>query len=142
MTITAEDVYALAPYARTLGVTFDSLDASELRTGLAFVPALSTTGGSLHGGALLGLADVSAAVCAVLNAPPGTLPATADSTARFMRPVHGDATAVSRPLQVTRSRVIVEVEISDASGRLCAKVTQSVSLVAPRRTEDVERQFV
>ncbi|AWB93116.1 PaaI family thioesterase [Aeromicrobium chenweiae] len=132
MTITSDDVYALAPYARTLGVTFESMSASELRTALAFTPALSTTGGSLHGGALLGLADVSAAVCAVLNAPPGTLPATADSTARFLRPAHGDVSAVSRPVQVTRSRVIVEVEIVDAAGDLCAKVTQSVSLLAPR----------
>lgn len=132
MTITAEDVYALAPYAKTLGVTFDTVDSAELRTQLAFTHALSTTGGSLHGGALLGLADVSAAVCAVLNAPPGTLPATADSTARFLRPVHGEAIAVSRPLQVTRSRVIVEVEIFDASEELCVKVTQSVSLLTPR----------
>lgn len=130
--ITAEDVYALAPYARTLGVTFERMDAAELRTALAFTPELSTTGGSLHGGALLGLADVSAAVCAVLNAPPGTLPATADSTARFLRPVHGDASAIARPVQVTRSRVVVEVEVMDAAGELCVKVSQSVALRVPR----------
>ncbi|QGG40601.1 PaaI family thioesterase [Aeromicrobium yanjiei] len=132
MTITPEDVYALAPYARTLGVTFEDMDAAELRTRLAFTDALSTTGGSLHGGALLGLADVSAAVCAALNAPPGTRPATADSTARFLRPAHGDVSAVSRPVQVTRSRAIVEIEIIDATGDLCAKVTQSVSLITSR----------
>lgn len=132
MTITPEDVYALAPYAKTLGVTFEDMSAAELRTRLPFTHPLSTTGGSLHGGALLGLADVSAAVCAVLNAAPGTLPATADSTARFLRPVHGDATAVSRPVQVTGSRVIVEVQVLDPAGELCVMVTQAVALRAPR----------
>jgi 1,4-dihydroxy-2-naphthoyl-CoA hydrolase len=132
MSITAEDVYALAPYAETLGVTFETMTPAELRTGLSFTQALSTTGGSLHGGALLGLADVSAAVCAVLNGPPGALPATADSTARFLRPVHGDATAVARPVHVTRSRVVVEVQVFDAAGDLCVTVSQAVALLGPR----------
>ncbi|RYJ06754.1 MAG: PaaI family thioesterase [Actinomycetales bacterium] len=131
MTITADDVYALAPYAKTLGVTFDRMDADELATGLAFTHALSTTGGSLHGGALLGLADVSAAVCAVLNAGPGALPATSDSTTRFLRPVRGDASAVSRPIHVTGSRVVVEVAIFDSEQKLCVTVSQSVTLLRP-----------
>jgi acyl-coenzyme A thioesterase PaaI-like protein len=54
------DVYALAPYAKTLGVVFDDMTAAGVRATLAHDPSLSTVGGGLLGGALTGLADVSA----------------------------------------------------------------------------------
>lgn len=52
----ADDVYALAPYARTLGVEFGELRAeTPVSAHLAYRPELSTTNGGLHGGALMGL---------------------------------------------------------------------------------------
>jgi 1,4-dihydroxy-2-naphthoyl-CoA hydrolase len=131
MTITAEDVYALAPFAKTLGVTFEELAPGPLTTRLPFAPELSTTHGGLHGGALMGLADVSAAVCAVLNGPPGAIPATLSSSTFFLVPVRGDALAVASPLHVGKASVTVEVDITDDSGRPCVRVTQTVA-VRPR----------
>ncbi|MEU2358704.1 PaaI family thioesterase [Streptomyces misionensis] len=131
MTITAEDVYALAPFAKTLGVTFGELASGPLTARLPFTPGLSTTHGGLHGGALMGFADVTAAVCAVLNGPPGGIPATVTSSTFFLAPVRGDALAVASPLHVGKSSVTVEVDVKDDSGRLCVRVVQTVA-VRPR----------
>jgi uncharacterized protein (TIGR00369 family) len=132
ITITADDVYALAPYASTLGVEFGELRAeTPVNARLAYRPELSTTNGGLHGGALMGLADISAAVCAVLHAPPGALPATMESSTHFMNPVRGDASATATVLHVGRSAITVTVDVTDDKGRLCVRVTQLVSVRVP-----------
>jgi len=112
MSITAEDVYALAPYARTLGVRFTDLSGPEVLAELTFHPSLSTVGGGLHGGALMGLADVAAAV----NAVPGAAPATTTSATQFLRPVRSDVLARAVVLHTGRSRVVVQVDVTDTEG--------------------------
>ncbi|MGC9539598.1 PaaI family thioesterase [Streptomyces sp. UG1] len=129
--LAAEDVYAFAPYAKTLGVVFDEMAPAGVRATLAHDLSLSTVGGGLHGGALMGLADVSGAVCAALNSPPGTAPATVESTTHFLRPAHTDVVATARPLRVGRNTV-VEVDVHDTQGELCARVTQVVTAVKPK----------
>ncbi|MFJ3304232.1 PaaI family thioesterase [Streptomyces sp. NPDC086549] len=133
MTVTSEDVYALAPYAETLGVRFQRLAADGVEAELDCVHALSTVGGGLHGGALMGLADVSAAVCAALNGPENAVPATMQSSTNFLRPLHGRiASAVAQPLHAGRTTVTVEVNISDDEGRLCVRVVQTIAVRAAR----------
>ncbi|MEV6324617.1 PaaI family thioesterase [Nocardia sp. NPDC051787] len=131
MTITTEDVYRLAPFVRTLGVEFTELTAAAVTARLTHTVELSTTGGGLHGGALMGLADAVAAVCAVLNSAPGALPATADSTTHFLRPVRGAAHAVAEPMRISRNAVVVGVQITDESGELCVHVIQTVQTRVP-----------
>ncbi|MFF7794636.1 hotdog fold thioesterase [Streptomyces sp. NPDC007991] len=131
LTLDAEEVYALAPYAKTLGVVFDEISAVSVRATLAHDHSLSTVGGGLHGGALMGLADVCAAVCAALNGPTGAAPATVESSTYFLRPAHTDVVATAVPLRVGRNTV-VEVDVHDAGGELCARVTQVVTTVRPR----------
>ncbi|MFC8362971.1 PaaI family thioesterase [Streptomyces griseorubiginosus] len=129
--LAADDVYALAPYAKTLGVVFDELTAAGVRATLAHDVSLSTVGGGLHGGALMGLADVCGAVCAALNGPAGAAPATVESTTHFLRPARTDVVATARPLRVGRNTV-VEVDVHDAEGELCARVTQVVTAVGQK----------
>lgn len=128
MAITAEDVYRVAPFARTLGVVFDELAPGPLTTRLPFDASLSTTHGGLHGGALMGLADVTAAVCAVLNGPAGTSAATVDSSTHFLGAVRGDARAIATPLHIGRGFVVVGVDIADRDDVLRVRVTQTVAL--------------
>ncbi|HYT74484.1 MAG TPA: hotdog fold thioesterase [Vicinamibacterales bacterium] len=132
MTITAEDVYRLAPFVRTLGVEFSELAPAAVAARLAHTVELSTTGGGLHGGALMGLADAAAAVCAALNAAPGAVPATTDSTTHFLRPVRGTAHAVATPIRVGRTAVVVDVHIADESGERCVHVIQTVQTRVPQ----------
>jgi uncharacterized protein (TIGR00369 family) len=128
MTVTAEDIYALAPFVRTLGVEFDRIEPERVVARLAHSTALSTTGGGLHGGAVMGLADATAAVCAALNGKPGVSPATTDSTTHFLRPVANIATATAVPLRVGGRQVVVTIEVRDSGGALCAHIVQTVQL--------------
>jgi len=131
MALTAEDVLAQVPYARTLGVQFGDFTSARVCGVLALTPALSTVGGGMHGGALMGLADVCAAVCATLNGPQGAVPATATSATQFMQPMRSAATAVATALHVGRASVIVEVDVTDEAGQLCVRVTQTVTVRVP-----------
>ncbi len=131
MALTAEDVLAQVPYARTLGVQFGDFTSARVCGVLALTPELSTVGGGMHGGALMGLADVCAAVCATLNGPQGAVPATATSATQFMQPMRSAATAVATALHVGRASVIVEVDVTDEAGQLCVRVTQTVTVRVP-----------
>lgn len=131
MTLTADEVYAAAPFVRTLGVRFDRITPEAVIGRLPFSQELSTVGGGLHGGALMGLADGTAAVCAAVNGGPGALPATVDSTTHFLRPVVGEATATASPIRVSGRQVLVEIRVTDDSGALCVHVLQTVRLVHP-----------
>ncbi len=51
------------------------------------MPFAVATGGVLHGGALMTLADSVGAVCAVLNLPPGASTSTVSSATSLMRAV-------------------------------------------------------
>ncbi|MER7895661.1 PaaI family thioesterase [Streptomyces sp. NPDC096046] len=131
LTLGADDVYALAPYAKTLGVVFEEITEARVQARLTHDLSLSTVGGGLHGGALMGLADVCAAVCAALNGPAGAAPATVESSTHFLRPARTSVVATARPLRVGRNTV-VEVNVHDDEGELCARVTQVVTVTKPK----------
>lgn len=128
---TADAVFAAAPYARTLGVQFVEIGTEQVVAAVQFSEDLSTVGGGLHGGVLMGLADVAAAVCAVTNSAPGARPATTTSATQFIRPVRGTATATATALHTGRSAVVVNVDVRDDDGRLCVRVTQTVAVLSP-----------
>lgn len=127
MAITEADVYQLAPYAETLGVRLPRMEADGVVGTLEHSRALSTVNGGLHGGALMGLADVTAAVCAVLNAAPGAMPATISSNTSFLRPARGGVSALATAVHRGGSMVTVQVDVTDGSGALCARVIQTVA---------------
>jgi uncharacterized protein (TIGR00369 family) len=81
----------------------------------------------------MGLADAGGGLCAFLNLPEGAVgTATISSATNFLRGVRdGHVEAVSRPLQVGRTVIVVDTEIVDASGRLVARVTQTQAVQRP-----------
>jgi 1,4-dihydroxy-2-naphthoyl-CoA hydrolase len=115
------------PFARTLGATFTRYAKEEVRARLEWAPGLCTSGDLLHGGAVMSLADSAGAACAVLNLPrdaAGTT--TVESKTNLLRGVgEGFIEAVSRPLQVGRTVVVVETDVRDAAERLVARVLQT-----------------
>lgn len=130
MQITEEAVYELAPYAKTLGVHFATIAPDQVIAQLDFDDSLSTVGGGLHGGALMALADVAAAVVATAAAN-GLLPATTESSTHFLEPVRGRATATAVPLRVGRSQVLVDIKVRNDDGVLCVQTIQTVALIRP-----------
>jgi 1,4-dihydroxy-2-naphthoyl-CoA hydrolase len=125
------ELNAVMPFGALLGVELDSASAQEVRGGLAWAPERCTAGGIMHGGALMGLADSLGGLCAYLNLPAGaTATATVESKTNFFRPVkEGRVSAVSRPLHVGRSFIVVETDLHDAEGRHVARVTQTQAVL-------------
>ena len=124
-------LHAAMPFTALLGATAVEVAPAEVRLELEWDPTRCTTGGLLHGGALMGLADAAGGLCAFLNLPEGaTGTATISSATNFLRGVRaGHVEAVSRPLQVGRTVVVVETELRDADGRTAAKVTQTQAVL-------------
>jgi len=125
------ELNAVMPFGALLGVELDSASAEEVRGGLEWAPERCTAGGIMHGGALMGLADSLGGLCAYLNVPAGgTTTATVESKTNFFRAVkEGRVTAVSRPLHVGRSFIVVETDLHDAEGRHVARVTQTQAVL-------------
>jgi 1,4-dihydroxy-2-naphthoyl-CoA hydrolase len=116
---------AQMPFTAALGVALDAAGPSEVRGRLAWAPERCTTAGTMHGGALMALADSLGGLCAFLNLPPGAGTATVSSSTVFTRAVReGEVIAVTRPLHVGRSTIVVQTDLADQAGRRVAQVTQ------------------
>ncbi len=117
----------LMPLTRTLGASFSRYDKEEVRARLDWAPGLCTVNGLLHGGAVMALADSTGGACAFLNLPEqssGTT--TVESKTNFLRGVReGHIEAVSHPLHIGRTVVVVETDVRDQDDRLVARVTQT-----------------
>src|SRR6516164_1394078 len=117
----------LMPFVRTLGAEFTRYSKQEVGARLDWAPELCTSGDILHGGALMSLADSTGAVCAFLNLPEGaTGTTTVESKTNFLHGVRkGFVEAVSRPLHVGRTVIVVETDLRDAEELLVARVVQT-----------------
>jgi uncharacterized protein (TIGR00369 family) len=114
------------PFTKMLGVIFDRATKDEVRGRLQWAPSLCTSGGVLHGGALMSLADSTGAACAFLNLPEGAGTTTIESKTNFLRGVsEGGVAATSRPLHVGRKVIVVETDLRDDRERLVARVIQT-----------------
>ena len=126
MAPSAAELLALMPYAGALGIELHTATPLECTGSLSWSAERCTTGGVLHGGALMSLADTVGAVCAYLNLPAGAGTATADSSTRFFGAVRGGTVhAAARPVKVGRTLIVVETDLTDDAGRLVAPTTQA-----------------
>jgi 1,4-dihydroxy-2-naphthoyl-CoA hydrolase len=124
------ELVALMPFAQELGVQVGAATKDEVRGRLDWRPELCTTGGALHGGALMALADSIGAICAFLNLPEGANTATIESKTNFFRGVrdrHVDA--VAKPLHVGRTSIVVQTDLADADGKPVALVIQTQAIL-------------
>lgn len=127
-----EDLLAMIPYAVMLGMELVSARPEEVVGRLAWREELCTTGGALHGGALMSLADNLGGLCAYLSLPAGAGTATISSSTNFMRGVRaGHVTGTARPLRVGRSVIVVQTDLRDDDGRLAVQTTQAQAVIGP-----------
>jgi uncharacterized protein (TIGR00369 family) len=124
---------AVAPLAGLLGIEVDAAESAEVRGRMAWTEERCTAGGLLHGGAIMAFADTLGGLCAFLNLRPGETTATVESKTSFFRGVReGWVHAVTRPLHVGRSFVVVQTDVRDDAGRHVAQVTQTQAVLQPR----------
>lgn len=118
------------PFADTLGITVTEVTAERVTATMAWAEHLCTTGGILHGGALMAFADTIGALCAVANLPQGAGTSTIESKTNFFRAVRGGiVTATCNPLHVGRSTIVVQCDLSDERGKRVAQVTQTQAVL-------------
>jgi 1,4-dihydroxy-2-naphthoyl-CoA hydrolase len=128
----ATELIALMPFTAMLGIEVESATKDEVVGRLEWRQELCTTGGLMHGGVLMALADSLGAVCAFCNLPPGAGTATISSSTNLMRAVReGVVTATSRPLRAGRTVIVVETELRDGAGKLVAHTVQSQAVLGP-----------
>ena len=123
-------LHATMPFAELMGAQAIAASADEVSLRVPWDPTRCTAGGVLHGGLLMALADTGGAWCAFLNLPKGASTTTIESKTNFLRGVRaGHVDAVSRPLHVGRTTVVVDTELRDADGRLVARTTQTQAVL-------------
>lgn len=122
------------PFIGLVGIEPLQAEPELVSARLRWGPERCTTGGLMHGGALMALADTCGGTCAFLNLPEGaTGTATIESKTNFLRAVReGAVTASSRPLHAGRTLIVIETEIRRDDGALVAKVTQTQAFHDPR----------
>lgn len=132
---TPDELRDLMPFAAKLGIEIEEASAERVVGLLPWSADLCTTGGIMHGGALMALADTLGGVCAFLNLPPGHGTATISSSTNMLRAVReGAVTGEARPLHAGRSVVVVQTALRDGSGRLVAQVSQAQAVLPPPRS--------
>jgi uncharacterized protein (TIGR00369 family) len=125
MSADLDALIALMPFAGHLGLVLDEADASRLIIRLDWAPHLCTSGGVMHGGVLMTLADTAGALVAFLGLPEGKTTATITSTSHMFRPVSGGTVrAVGVPVHRGRTTVTAETSVFDAADRLIAQTVQ------------------
>lgn len=116
------------PFARLMGIVFTLAEADEVRAEMMVRDDLCTTPGTLHGGALMALADSAGAVATVLNLPAGARGTTTlESKTNFLKaaPAGESVTAICRPVHKGARTMVWTTEIRRADGKLAAVVTQT-----------------
>jgi uncharacterized protein (TIGR00369 family) len=129
-----DDIHAAMPLCALLGVRGITWQPDLVEMELDWAPALCTTGGILHGGVLMALADSSGAACAAVNLPEGAVgTSTIESKTNFLGAVRdGTVRATSRPLHAGSTTVVIETELRRSDGRLVGKTTQTQSVLRPK----------
>jgi 1,4-dihydroxy-2-naphthoyl-CoA hydrolase len=128
--VSQDQLENLLPFAVALGIEVDAAEAEEVRGRMPWSPERCTTGGVMHGGALMAFADSLGGICAFLNLPEGAQTATTSSNTVFVRAVReGEVSAVTRPLHVGGTVIVVQTELCDGDGKRVAQVTQTQAVL-------------
>jgi len=125
----------LAPmFPGLMGVRLTALAPDRVVAEMLVRPDLCTGGGILHGGAYMAFADTLGAVGTVLNLGAGQGTTTTDSSTKFIAgaKVGSVVTGESVALHRGRSTQVWQTTIRNADGKLCAVVTQTQLVLAPR----------
>ena len=117
-----------------LGVELVETTAERVVGRLRVRPEIATTGGILHGGAMMAFADTLGAVGTFLNMQPGWTTTTIESSTKFLAaaPPGALVTGEAVPLHRGRTTMVWQTMIRREDGRLCAVVSQTQLMMEPK----------
>ncbi|UYO38082.1 PaaI family thioesterase [Rhodopseudomonas palustris] len=116
------------PFAALIGLRFTEAEPDRVVATLLVRDDLCTVGASIHGGAVMALADSVGAAATVINLPAdakGTT--TLESKTNFIGPAKAGSTVVATATPVHRGRrtQVWQTRIETEDGKLVAVVTQT-----------------
>jgi 1,4-dihydroxy-2-naphthoyl-CoA hydrolase len=133
MELTTQAMRQLMPLCGHLEMDLVRASPEEVVGSMEWTEATTTTGGAMHGGALMSLTDTIGGVVAFLNLPDGAGTSTISSSTVFLRGVReGTVTATGRLIHKGRTTIVAETELTDARGRPVARTTQTQAVLLPR----------
>src|SRR5579872_2203635 len=117
----------LPPFPRWLGITVTLATPDRVVAELTVRQDLCTSGDILHGGAIMAFADTIGALGTVANLREGQGTTTIESKTNFFAAsaVGAHLIAEATPLHRGRRTQVWETRLTNAEGRLVAKVTQT-----------------
>ena len=124
----------IIPFAKTLGVEIVEASPGRVVGRLLVRPDLCTTGGTLHGGAVMALADTLGAVGAYLALPEGANGTTTiESKTNFLGAAKAGTivTAEATPAHKGRRTSVWQTRITGEDGKAVALVIQTQLVLGP-----------
>ena len=123
----ANELLAAMPLAQLLGITLAMAEPDRVVATLSVREEHATLGHTIHGGTIMAFADTLGAVGTTLNLREGQSTTTVESKTNFFAgaPVGTRVIAESVPLHRGRRTQVWETRLTNESGRLLAKVTQT-----------------
>ena len=116
------------PFAKLVGVEITSATAEAIEGYLDVRDELCTTGGIIHGGAVMAFADAMGAVGAFVALPEGAKGTTTiESKTNFLgaAKIGERVTAVAKPLSIGRRVSVWQTTMTRPDGKPVAVVTQT-----------------
>lgn len=118
----------IIPYAKTLGLAIVEATPERVVGCLLVRPELCTTGGTLHGGAVMSLADTLGAIGAFLSLPEGASGTTTlESKTNFLSAAKAGTTvtAEATPVHIGKRTSVWQTRITGENGKAVALITQT-----------------
>jgi uncharacterized protein (TIGR00369 family) len=115
-----------------MGLTLTEATPERVTATMLVRSDLCTTGGILHGGAVMAFADTLGAVGTFVNLPAGARTTTVESSTKFLAgaPVGTTVSGECTPFHRGRTTMVWQTLVRTEAGKLCAVVTQT-QLVIP-----------
>ena len=129
------DAHDQPPFAAHMGMKITHLSKDKVTAEMPVCAALNNRNGTLHGGAVMALADNLGGTATTANLPPGGRTATIESKTNFFAAIPDGDTAYAEctPLHRGRSTMVWQTRITRSDGRLCALVIQTQIVIVPEK---------
>ena len=110
-----------------LGIELTEVAPERVIASMQVRPELCTTGGVLHGGAIMAFADTLGAVATFANLAQGARTTTIESKTNFLNaaPAGTRITGECTPFHRGRTTMVWQTLVRSEAGKLCAVVTQT-----------------